>query len=367
MTAIEVNFDAIVGRVVLMYRRNPAADLRALVRFLKPGGLVVFQEFDQLTGKTVPPAPVVDQVRDWMLDAFARAGIHMEMGHTLYQTFKGAELCGMDRTNMLVGLAATMQCVQLSSSFDGVLPGDFDGTILPPAGEDEDFVNHTGTSTVNFWKMHVDFANPANTTVVGPIAVSVPAFSGAASVPQKGTTTRLDALSGFTMYRLAYRNFGDHEALVTNHSVAVNTRAAVRWYEFRNPSAPTLFQSGNVKNKTLHFWMGSIAMDKMGDIAAGFSTSSANDFPGIRYAGRTPGLAAGKMQKHAGGNTTNGGGSQTSGLTRWGDYSAMSVDPIDDCTMYYTTDGTTPTTALSGRSSPAKSVFTRSKSSRFNP
>jgi ubiquinone/menaquinone biosynthesis C-methylase UbiE len=85
-------FDALIGRVVLMYRRNPVADLKTLLRYVRPGGLVIFQEFDQLTGKTVPPAPVVDQVRDWMLDAFARAGIEMEMGHKLYQTFKASGL-----------------------------------------------------------------------------------------------------------------------------------------------------------------------------------------------------------------------------------------------------------------------------------
>jgi SAM-dependent methyltransferase len=85
-------FDALIGRVVLMYRREPVADLKTLLRFVRPGGLVIFEEFDQLTGKTVPPAPIVDQVRDWMLDAFARAGIEMEMGHKLYQTFKAAGL-----------------------------------------------------------------------------------------------------------------------------------------------------------------------------------------------------------------------------------------------------------------------------------
>jgi ubiquinone/menaquinone biosynthesis C-methylase UbiE len=85
-------FDAIVGRVVLMYRLDPIGDLQKLVRYLKPGGLVVFQESDLLTGKTVPAAPVIDKVRDWMLDAFARAGIEMEMGHKLYQTFKAAGL-----------------------------------------------------------------------------------------------------------------------------------------------------------------------------------------------------------------------------------------------------------------------------------
>jgi hypothetical protein len=250
--------------------------------------------------------------------------------------FQGAEMCGMDRTNMLVGNTATMQCKQVSTTFDGVVPIDFDGTVLPPAGEDALFVNHTGSTTVNFWRMHVDFAVPANTTLSAAIPVTVPSYSGAASVPQQGTAQRLDALAGFTMYRLAYRNFGDHESLVTNHSVSVNGRAAVRWYEFRNPASPTVFQSGNIKNKTLHYWMGSIAMDKTGNIAAGYSTSSATAFPGITYAGRAPSDALGKMKKHAGGNTTNGGGSQINGLSRWGDYSAMSVDPTDDCTMYYT-------------------------------
>lgn len=85
-------FDALVGRIVLVYRLDPVSDLKALLRCLKPGGLVVFQETDLLTGKTVPAAPVIDQIRDWMLDAFAQAGIEMEMGHKLYQTFKAAGL-----------------------------------------------------------------------------------------------------------------------------------------------------------------------------------------------------------------------------------------------------------------------------------
>jgi ubiquinone/menaquinone biosynthesis C-methylase UbiE len=85
-------FDAIVGRAVLMYRLNPVDDLKALLSYLRPGGLVIFQETDLMTGKTVPPAPVVTQVRDWMREAFASAGIEMEMGHKLYQTFKAAGL-----------------------------------------------------------------------------------------------------------------------------------------------------------------------------------------------------------------------------------------------------------------------------------
>ena len=86
------DFDAIVGRLVLMYRRDPVADLRSLVRCLRPGGLVVFQELDMLPGKTVPSAPVVDDVRAWLLDTFARAGVELEMGPKLYATFNAAGL-----------------------------------------------------------------------------------------------------------------------------------------------------------------------------------------------------------------------------------------------------------------------------------
>lgn len=90
--SFETAFDVIVGRVVLMYSRNPVRDLRGLVRNLKPGGLVIFQEFDLLAGKTVPSAPVIDQVREWLLEGFAQAGIELEMGPKLYSTFTGAGL-----------------------------------------------------------------------------------------------------------------------------------------------------------------------------------------------------------------------------------------------------------------------------------
>jgi SAM-dependent methyltransferase len=85
-------FDAVVGRLVLMYRRDPTRDLRALIRCLRPGGFTVFQELDMLPGKTVPPAKTVDDVRAWLLDTFARAGIELEMGPKLYGAFEAAGL-----------------------------------------------------------------------------------------------------------------------------------------------------------------------------------------------------------------------------------------------------------------------------------
>lgn len=88
----EEDFDAIVGRLVLMYRRDPVADLRSLLSCLRPGGLVVFQELDMLPGRTVPPAPAVDEVRAWLLDTFTRAGLELEMGPKLYAIFEAAGL-----------------------------------------------------------------------------------------------------------------------------------------------------------------------------------------------------------------------------------------------------------------------------------
>jgi hypothetical protein len=75
-------------------------------------------------------------------------------------------------------------------------------------------------------------------------------------------------------------------------------------------------------------------MDKNGDIAFGYSASSASSFPSIRYAGR---LATDPLGQLAQGESIlmPGGGSQT-GTGRWGDYTAMQIDPTDQCTFWYT-------------------------------
>jgi len=145
------------------------------------------------------------------------------------------------------------------------------------------------------------------------------------------------------MYRLAYRHFLDgHESLVVNHTVKVsgNRRTQVdgiRWYELRSPgTTPTVFQQGTYSPDSTSRWMGSIAMDKLGDIAVGYSASSSSISPAIRYTGRVPTDALGTLQAE---NAIRiGGGSQLANLSRWGDYSSMTVDPVDDCTFWYTTE-----------------------------
>jgi hypothetical protein len=109
----------------------------------------------------------------------------------------------------------------------------------------------------------------------------------------------------------------------------------VRWYEIQNPSGtPTVAQQSTFAPDSNYRWMGSIAMDQSGDMAVGYSVSSSSLNPTIRYTGRVPTDPSGTMEAEV--NVVTGTGSQTTGLSRWGDYSAMQVDPVDDCTFWYT-------------------------------
>ncbi len=257
-------------------------------------------------------------------------------------TFAGGRACAMDRTAMLAGAPATQICFQLSTAYGGLLPADLDGSTPPPAGAPNPYVAFGNNSaSLDLWRFHADFATPGNSSFTH-INIPAPAFSAACSgggtcIPQSGTTQQLDSLADRLMYRLAYRNFGDHEALVVNHSVTVGTSVGVRWYEIRDPNgAPTVFQSGTFAPDAKFRWMGSIAMDKVGNIALGYSVSSASTFPSIAFTGRASTDPAGTLQAES--LIVTGGGSQNNRLSRWGDYSAMTIDPTDDCTFFYTTE-----------------------------
>ena len=189
--------------------------------------------------------------------------------------------------------------------------------------------------------------SPASATFAGPTSIPVNAFTeacgGGSCIPQANTSQRLDPLADRLMYRLAYRNLGTHESLVVNHSVFVrgnrhNQVDGGRWYEIQNPNgSPTVAQQGTYSPDSSSRWMGSIAMNKFGDIALGYSTSSVNIHPAIRYTGRLAADTSGVMTLPET-SIIEGGGSQTPNLNRWGDYSAMRIDPSDGCTFWYTTE-----------------------------
>ena len=258
-------------------------------------------------------------------------------------SFIGNQVCALERARMLSGLSARQACVTTTAGHS-LEPSDLEGTTLPPAGSPNLLMSITSTA-VQFWRFAVNWGAGTG-TLTGPTNVSgVAAFSracgGGTCIPQPGTTNRLDSLADRLMYRLSYRKFGDHESLVINHSVTSGTGVGVRWYELRNAAgqtlgsaAPVLFQQGTFAPTNDFRWMGSAAMDKTGGIAIGYNISSSAIVPSIRYAYRGPADPLGTM-----GNETSvlvGGGIQNGTLTRWGDYSTISVDPVDGCQMVFT-------------------------------
>ena len=257
--------------------------------------------------------------------------------------FQGANICAMPRKAMTQGQPATQQCFQLSSSYGGLLPADLDGATAPPTGAGEYLLNYgskKGSGILNVWTLKINWKTPASSRLKGPAAITVPAFTaacgGGTCIPQSGTTRRLEILADRLMYRLAYRNFGDHQSLVVTHSVTAGTSTGLRWYELRATGGdPAFFQAGTFAPDSAYRWMGSIAMDKVGDMALGYSASSSTDFPSIRYTGRVPTDALGTMSAEV---VAIGGAGSQSGLSRWGDYSTMALDPVDDCTFYFTSE-----------------------------
>lgn len=258
-------------------------------------------------------------------------------------SFVGAMACAYDRTNMLAGIAARPAiCFQQSKSIGSLLPSDLDGRTPPPSGAPNFFVDIADSTHLNLFKFHVDFTNPVNATFTGPSLISVEPFSELCAratdrscIPEPSPGEKVDSLGDRLMYRLAYRNFLDHESLVVNHSIEGGALAGVRWYEIRSPnSSPFIFQQGTVIDPSLDYWMGSIAMDHVGNIALGFSVSSDTVDPSVAIVGRSPGDSLGTMEAPL--FLVNGSGVQVKSFKRWGDYSSMAVDPKDDCTFWFT-------------------------------
>lgn len=280
-----------------------------------------------------------------------------------------------DRANILNGNPATFQHPSgFPSEHDVIaLPSDLTGPP-PPTGSPNFYVRpydgnlySDGSPRIEIFEFKTDWGVPSNTTfklvqTLTPATFRSDICAGGNldqfCVPQPGTTTsRIDALSIWPMGPLQYRNFGDHETLLFNHAVNVDGHGLVgiRWYELRRSPVGTgnwaIHQQGTFApsdsststTTSIHRWTGSIAMDQAGNIALGYNVS--NDgvvphptvFPGIRIVGRLASDPLGEM-------TTpevilaNGGMSATCNECRWGDYSAIRVDPADGCKFWYTTE-----------------------------
>ena len=261
-------------------------------------------------------------------------------------SWAGGGVCILDRDAMINGDAtATMVFFDLGTSYGSLLPADCDGSTLPPSGSPNYLMNLT-TNGLHLWEASVDWNNTSNSTVtlIGTLSVQSYSYSGI-TIKQPGTTTTLDDLADRLMYRIQYRNFGDHQTMVTSHTVNAdgNGQAGVRWYELRNTgSGWSVYQQGTyAPSDGENRWMSSIAMNGNGDIAIGFSVSSSSTYPSIRCAGQTAGAPSGLGVLDIAETTIKAGAASQTGVSRWGDYSMMSVDPSDDATFWYTQEYST--------------------------
>jgi hypothetical protein len=249
--------------------------------------------------------------------------------------------------------------VPLNLIGDGLLPADVDGTRqpkedapVPIVGTQDDNASYGAAfDALNIWELSIKWKSHPEASIVLKTQLPVASFDsifpcGPDSrdcLPQPGIVDPaqyLDILSyrQRPTFRLAYRNFKTYESLVTNQSVEAQPGVAgARWYEIRRTGGSySVYQQGTyAPNDGVHRWMGSIAQDKNGNMALGYSVvNGTNVFPGIRYTGRLAGDPLGQMTLGEG-TIINGAGVQTTTNSRWGDYTDMTVDPTDDSTFWY--------------------------------
>ncbi|HEY9377998.1 MAG TPA: hypothetical protein VIQ02_12990, partial [Jiangellaceae bacterium] len=248
-------------------------------------------------------------------------------------TFAGVGVWGFERDVMLSCGTARMVYQDLPSQSTRMLPGDADGPNAPPTGAPnpiasmKDGAVNGGVDRIEIFNATINWATPS-ISVVPEGDLPTTAFDSVLNctptarscIPQPGTTVRIDALSNRLMHRLQYRNFGAHQSMVVTHTVDTDGTgmAGIRWYEFRKTSGNwTIFDQGvYAPGDGVYRFMGSAAMDRDGNIAAGYSVSNGSSvFPGIRYAGR---LASDPPGTFGQGEATliNGTGSQTGTASR---------------------------------------------------
>ncbi len=260
--------------------------------------------------------------------------------------YLGTGQAAFDRTAMLAGdSAARMVYLTLPSNNNAyaLLPSDCDGAF-PPSGTPNYFTYMMdGPDYLGIYEFHVDWTNTANSTFSNFLQLPVATFNdNIGNIPQKGTTRLAEALADRLMFRLQFRKFSDHWSMVCNHTVSAGSNlAGVRWYELRKTTGLwSIYQQSTYSLSDGNSrWMGSVAMDTAGNMALGYSISSSNMYPAIKYTGRlkNDSLNAMDISEKAifygtGSNTSSDGG----GYARWGDYSSMTVDPFDGMTFWYT-------------------------------
>ena len=320
-------------------------------------------------GTTVPYEECVavsvtdDALGDWYLYSFEYASLNdypklAVWGDSYVVTFNmfnpdplapggyawvGGEVCAYDRSSMLAGDAARpQQCFNAGAWYGGLLAADTDSRTAAPSWAPVPILAIDTTSTLAAFGLNVDWDVPANSSLSDPQVIGVDAFNlpcgdAGSCIPQPGTTRLLDSLGDRLMNRLAYRNDAGVETLTVTHSIDNGSLdgTRLRWYELSIAGDRTvvLEDQGTYAPDATSRWMGSAAHDRVGNLAIGYSRGSGSVYPGLAWAGRLAGDPVATLTQTET-MIVAGGGSQTA-RSRWGDYSAMVVDPADECTFWF--------------------------------
>jgi len=235
-----------------------------------------------------------------------------------------------------------------ASGFHCIMPLDNDGDFAA-SGTHGQFITMNddawgGSDQLWIYELDVNWNNIGLSTFSRTQTINVTAFdsnfgAGWDNIAQPGTGQELDGIPQVLMFRAQYRNFGTYQSIVCCHSVDVDNtdHAGVRWYELRRTTGNWWVRQQSTYAPDSHSrWMGSIAMNSVGDIALGYSVSSSSVYPSIRYTGRKAGDALNTMSIPE--SSILAGSNSQDGSNRWGDYSMMSVDPTDDIGFWYTNE-----------------------------
>jgi hypothetical protein len=350
----------------------------------------LLSEFTRTPGNAVhvyiskTPDPVAGGWHHYRFDTptfpdYPKFGVWPDAFYMTSNESDGPAVYAFDRTKMLEGNPqASLQrflADQLSGfGFQALTPVDLDGAAAPPSGSPFYVMRHrddevhnvnsdvAGQDFLELYELRIDWANPANSTMVGPNSLSIAeidsdlnGLTAFSCFPQMGSNIRLDPLREVIMHRLPYRNFGTHETIVGSFVTDVDGQdhGGVRWFELRKNAGGNwvVHQEGTYAPDSHSRWMSSIAMDGSGNITIAFNVSSTTMFPSLRYAGR---LASDPMGTMPRGEVTLINGTAPNASSRYGDYSTLSVDPADDHLFWFT-----------GEYNPARTWSTRIGTFRF--
>lgn len=293
------------------------------------------------------------------MNDYPKIGVWIDGYYATYNMFQsgnftGSRITAVNREKMLVGDPSAEMIEFHKGGYYATMPADIDGENLPEDGAPCPIMYINNSQQIEIWNFTADWENTSNSSltkqnpniIVSSFSETPNTNNGSGGfVKQPGTTQRLDGLGGMIMNRLAYRKFDSHETMVVNHSILVQPdgggsydRSGVRWYEFRKADEIwELYQEGTyAPNDATNRWMGSTAINANGDIAIAYSVSNAVDiYPSIRYTGRKAGDPLGEMTIEEVELKT---GTSSQDHYRWGDYSCLNVDPVDDTTFWYTNE-----------------------------